>query len=93
MVRVNHDGSILASCSNDQTLRVWAVSTKECKAELREHEHVVECLAWAPESGFPAINEAAGIDVSFLLDAGIFHKTMLHVEKKLTTLPYNLLNY
>ena len=63
MVRVNQDGSLLASCSNDQTLRVWVVATKDCKAELREHEHVVECLAWAPESAFPAINEAAGTDV------------------------------
>ncbi len=42
-----------------QTVRVWAVSTKECKAELREHDHVVECLAWAPESAVPAIREAA----------------------------------
>lgn len=62
MVRVNQDGSLLASCSNDQTVRVWIVTTKECKLELREHDHVVECVAWAPESASPAINEAAGID-------------------------------
>ncbi|KAK7506109.1 hypothetical protein BaRGS_00002831 [Batillaria attramentaria] len=62
MARVNQDGSLLASCSNDQTLRVWSVSSKECKMELREHEHVVECLAWAPESAAPAITEAASID-------------------------------
>ena len=49
-----------------QTLRVWVVATKDCKAELREHEHVVECLAWAPESSFPAINEAAGADVRII---------------------------
>ena len=49
-----------------QTVRVWVVATKECKAELREHEHVVECLAWAPESAHPAIQEAAGSnDVSW----------------------------
>jgi len=62
MVRVNQDGSLLASCSNDQTVRIWVVATKECKAELREHEHVVECVAWAPESAHPSINEASGID-------------------------------
>lgn len=62
MVRVYHDGSLLASCSNDQTVRVWVTATKECKAELREHEHVVECIAWAPESAHPAINEAVGTD-------------------------------
>ncbi|KAL3857348.1 hypothetical protein ACJMK2_012024 [Sinanodonta woodiana] len=63
MVKVYHDGSLLASCSNDQTVRVWVVATKECKLELREHEHVVECIAWAPELAHPAIAEAAGNDV------------------------------
>lgn len=28
--------------------------------ELRDHEHVVECVAWAPESAAAAVNEAAG---------------------------------
>ena len=42
---------------------MWVVATRDCKAELREHEHVVECLAWAPEISCPAINEAAGVDV------------------------------
>ena len=23
---------------------------KDCKAELRDHDHVVECVAWAPEA-------------------------------------------
>lgn len=89
MVKVNQDGSLLASCSNDQvsfpkalsasgsvlqcmhfvfcvpqTVRVWVVATKECKAELREHDHVVECIAWAGEASYPYINEAAGKDVS-----------------------------
>lgn len=30
--------------------------------ELREHEHVVECVSWAPEAAAAAINEAAGGD-------------------------------
>ncbi|KAF5892619.1 clustered mitochondria protein isoform X1, partial [Clarias magur] len=60
MVRPNQDGSLIASCSNDQTVRVWVVATKECKAELREHEHVVECISWAPESASPTILDATG---------------------------------
>ena len=42
-------------------------ATKECKAELREHEHVVECIAWAPESSHPEINEAVNADVCLVL--------------------------
>ncbi|KAF3705704.1 Clustered mitochondria protein -like protein [Channa argus] len=62
MVRPNQDGSLIASCSNDQTVRVWVVASKECKAELREHEHVVECIAWAPDSAHPTILEATGLE-------------------------------
>lgn len=65
MVRVNADGSLVASCSNDQTVRVWTSSSGESKAELREHEHVVECIAWADDSARPYINDVSpGGDVS-----------------------------
>lgn len=63
MVRPNQDGTLIASCSNDQTVRVWVVASKECKAELREHEHVVECISWAPESAHPTILDATGSEV------------------------------
>ena len=68
-VRVFFDGSLMASCSNDQTIFVWQISTSslssnnnlECKHfELRGHEHVVECIAWAPELANAAILEGAG---------------------------------
>jgi len=59
MVRVSNCGSLLASASNDQTVRVWQAGGKDCKAELRDHDHVVECVAWAPEAATQAINEAA----------------------------------
>jgi len=63
MVRPNQDGTLIASCSNDQTVRVWVVASKECKAELREHEHVVECISWVPENAHPYIMEATGSEV------------------------------
>ena len=39
-----------------QMVRVWVASTKECKAELHGHSHVVECVSWAPESALPYVN-------------------------------------
>lgn len=46
-----------------QTIRVWVVATKECKCDLRDHEHVVEDVSWAPEAANPYVIEAAGIEV------------------------------
>lgn len=40
--------------------------------ELREHEHVVECVSWAPEAASAAINEAAGTDNRRANHAGPF---------------------
>lgn len=39
------------------------MATKECKCDLRDHEHVVEDVAWAPESANPFVADAAGIEV------------------------------
>ena len=78
-VRLLHDGSYMASCSNDQSIFVWQLSPSllssqggsgggsgaaECRHyELRGHEHVVECIAWAPDSSAAAIAEAAGLNI------------------------------
>ncbi|XP_036330039.1 lissencephaly-1 homolog [Rhagoletis pomonella] len=32
------------------------------KVELRDHDHTVECIAWAPDSSIIAINEGTGVD-------------------------------
>ncbi|XP_036330043.1 lissencephaly-1 homolog isoform X2 [Rhagoletis pomonella] len=62
MIRVHFDGAIFASCSNDHAIRIWLTSTKDCKVELRDHDHTVECIAWAPDSSIIAINEGTGVD-------------------------------
>lgn len=51
-VRPNADGTMLASCSNDQTVRIWTIDARECKPAnvLMGHEHVVECVAWLNHS-------------------------------------------
>lgn len=69
MVRLHLDGTLMASCSNDQSIFVWHISaaalsstSAECKyIELRGHEHVVECVAWAGEVSAAAVQEGAGI--------------------------------
>lgn len=30
-IRMSPDGLLLASCSNDQTVRIWLLAAKECK--------------------------------------------------------------
>lgn len=92
MVRPNQDGTLIASCSNDQTVRVWVVASKECKAELREHEHVVECISWAPESAYSTIQDAPGSEVRTALTSKVFSsdgRATWKLRYTLRTLDYN----
>ncbi|KII89078.1 hypothetical protein PLICRDRAFT_53558 [Plicaturopsis crispa FD-325 SS-3] len=57
----SEDGQLLASCSNDQTARIWNPLSGESKIELRGHENVVEVIAFAPIASYAAIRELAGI--------------------------------
>lgn len=56
-----------------QTILVWNASagdhiigSTEQRTVLKDHDHTVECISWAPESAFASVCEAAGSDVSFL---------------------------
>ncbi|QRV74312.1 hypothetical protein RhiJN_02326 [Ceratobasidium sp. AG-Ba] len=58
------DGKLLATCSNDHTARIWDAATGENKMEMREHEHVVEVVVFAPVASYTAIHELASIESS-----------------------------
>lgn len=60
MVRVNKEGTLLATCSRDHTIIVWNAnqsdllsssnSSNNIKCTLKDHDHTVECIAWAPQT-------------------------------------------
>lgn len=50
-------GKFIASCSNDQTVKVWTSEKFEEKADLREHEHVVEDVVWPNASSIQYIED------------------------------------
>lgn len=47
VVKLSPDESQLASCGLDQTVCVWDLKTGNCLTTLRDHDHVVESIAWA----------------------------------------------
>lgn len=50
-IRWNKDGTLLASCSDDQTAKIWSLSTPDgCVMELSEHSKEIYTLAWSPAS-------------------------------------------
>ena len=48
-VAFNHDGSLIASGSNDKTIRVWNVDTGECILALKGHTNGVTTVAFNPD--------------------------------------------
>ena len=50
-----------------QQVRVWNVQTNQCDMELRDHDHVIECVAWAPKTAYENICAAAGIEVCYVI--------------------------
>ncbi|KAK4958961.1 Lissencephaly-1 [Elasticomyces elasticus] len=59
------DGRWLLSTSSDQTARIWDLTQQNdsntLKQTFTDHEHVVECCAFAPASSYPHLSVLAGL--------------------------------
>ena len=56
------DDTMLATCGNDNVLRVWSSTTGECVKEMTHHSKEVSSVAWLPDSktlGLPCLLVAA----------------------------------
>ncbi|KAJ1966829.1 Lissencephaly-1 [Dimargaris xerosporica] len=60
-VSVADDARLLVTGSNDHSVRVWDPSNGECKFDLRGHDHVVECVQFAPVAAYSFIRQFLGI--------------------------------
>lgn len=44
------DDTMLATCGNDNALRIWSSSTGDCFKEMSHHSKEVSSVAWLPDS-------------------------------------------
>ena len=48
----NHNGSLLASCSSDLSIKIWNLETFVAQKTLTGHEHEVSGCAFLPNEDF-----------------------------------------
>ncbi len=69
----------------EQTIRIWSLPSGECKSELRGHDNVIECIAWAPESAGINISESVangGIEVFDFFVEDYLKKIYFQTQKR-----------
>ena len=72
---ISDGGSVIASVSNDQSVRVWSTKARSVTHVLRDHEHVVETVAFAPLAATEAINALMGAAPGVKVSDGPFFAT------------------
>jgi len=64
-VTFSSDGSLLASASGDETLRLWRAADGEMLHILTEHSDVITSVAFSPD-GHTLVSGASDSDILFL---------------------------
>lgn len=57
------DGNMLASCSNDQTVRLWNMVSRKMLYEVTGHSLHVKSLAWSPDGKRPCASKLRCINL------------------------------
>jgi len=47
VVQLSPDQTLMASAGMDQTICIWDLKTGNCLTTLRDHDHVIETIAWS----------------------------------------------
>ena len=62
------DGKLIASCSDDETIKVWDANTFRLKASLHSHTAPVRCVAFAPDGRHLVSADVTGTIVLWNVD-------------------------
>lgn len=58
--RMSHDGSVIASCSDDKTTRLWSPDAGKCIHEYKDSKVYATHLSWHPSGCYIAIGSSHG---------------------------------
>lgn len=75
------DGSRLASCSTDLTVRIWSVARGECLRVLTGHTDHVFDVAYSPDGRYVASGSRDHTVRLWDADTGALHQTLRHSER------------
>lgn len=75
-VAFNSDGTLLASCSHDQTIRLWEVDTGKCVQSLHGHSSWIRSVAFSPNGNMLASGGNDGTIKLWDVQTGISFKTL-----------------
>lgn len=58
--RISNDGSVIASCSDDKTAKLWNPDSGECVHTYKDQKGHGLCVAWHPSGCYIAVGTSYG---------------------------------